>query len=210
MNSFRLSIWLILLLLCATPLLAQFQLGGSTPAAKGPEYNVGIGYSQIAMNMSGKRVNLSGAEASATIYGTPHWGVTLDCTYARGPRDPGSGHGSYLFTALTGPVFVPAQTENTRLFIRALAGLSVVDGSVPVNQLYYRGWLARFAWAAGTGIERNLRGPFATRLNFDYLRTRFMGTTAEIEAQNDVRFSGTLVLRLAGRRQTHYMAVTQP
>jgi len=193
-----------MLLLCGSLSLAQSQLGsGSTPAAKGPEYNIGIGYSQVAMNVSGKRVNLSGAETSATVYGTPHWGATVDCSYVRGPRDAGSGHGSYIFSALTGPVFIPAQTENTRLLIRGLAGVSLVDSSVPVNQLYYRGWLGRLSWAVGTGIERNISGRFAARLNVDYLRTRFMSASAVVEPQNDVRLSGILVFRLAGRHQIH-------
>ena len=195
---------MVLVLLSAGPLLAQYELtSGSTPAAKGPEYNIGIGYSHLIMNLAGKpTVNLSGAEATATVYGTPHWGATLDSSYLRAPRDAGSRHGSYVLSVLTGPVFVPAQNANTRLLIRALAGVTLVDTSVPVNQLYYRGWLSRFSWAVGTGLERNLSGPFAARFNVDYLRTRFMSTTATIQPQNNIRLSGILVFRFAAGRQT--------
>lgn len=194
----------VLLLLSSSPLLAQYQLGtGSTPAAKGPEYNLAVGYSHLIMNFSGKpTVNLSGAEASATVYGTPHWGASLDSSYVRAPRDAGSGHGSYVFSVLTGPVFVPAQNTNTRFLIRALAGVTLVDSSVPVNQLYYRGWLARFSWAVGTGLERNLSGPLATRFNVDYLPARFMSTSGIIQPQNNIRLSGMLVFRFAAGRQT--------
>ena len=133
--SSRLS---ILLLFSAGPLLAQYQVtGGSTPAAKGPEYNVGFGYSHLIMNVSGKpTLNLNGFETSATVYGTPHWGATLDSSYVRAPRDIGSGHGSYVLSVLTGPVFVAVQNDNTRLLLRALAGVALVDTSVQVNQLY--------------------------------------------------------------------------
>lgn len=193
----------ILLLLWVSPLLAQELRSGAIPAAKGPEYDIGIGYSHLTMNLSGHpTVNLSGAEASATVYGTPHWGATLDSSYVRAPRDAGSRHGSYVFSVLTGPVFVPAQNDNTRLLIRALAGVTLVDTSVPVSQLYYRGWLSRFSWAVGGGLERNLSGPFAARFNVDYLRTSFMSTTATIQSQNDIRLSGILVFRFAAGRET--------
>jgi opacity protein-like surface antigen len=193
----------ILLLLWVSPLLAQELRSGAIPAAKGPEYDVGIGYSQLTMNLSGHpTVNLTGAETSATMYSNRRWGATLDSSYVRGARDAGSRHGSYVFSALTGPVFVPAQNDNTRLLIRALAGVSLVDTSVPVGQLYYRGWLSRFSWAVGMGLERNLSGPFTARLNVDYLRTRFMSTTATIQPQNDIRLSGMLVFRFAGGPKT--------
>jgi hypothetical protein len=194
----------ILLLLWVSALLAQEIRSGTTiPAAKGPEYDIGIGYSQLIMNLAGApMVNLKGIETSATMYSTPHWGATVDSSYVRAPRDAGSRHGSYVFSALTGPVFVAAQTDNTRLLIHALAGVSLVDGSVPVGQLYYRGWLSRFSWAVGMGLERNLSGPFAARFNADYLRTSFMGTTATIQPQNNVRLSGILLFRLVPGRET--------
>lgn len=202
----------ILLLLWASPLLAQYEVrSGTIPAAKGPEYDIGVGYSHLTLNLSGKpTVNLNGAEASATVNVSPHWGATLDSDYVRAPRDAGSGHSSYVFSVLTGPVFVPAQNNNTRLLIRALAGVTLVDTAVPVNQLYYRGWLSRFSWAVGTGIERNISRPFAIRFNVDYLRTRFMSTTAVVQPQNDIRLSGILVFRFAARRDTRYIAARQP
>jgi hypothetical protein len=198
----------ILLLLWATPLVAQYEIrSGPAPAAKGPQYDIGVGYSRLTMNHSGKpTIDLRGADASATIDLNPHWGATVDSGYVRAPKDAGSGHGSYLFSVLTGPVFVPAQNDKTRLLVRALAGVALVDSAVPVNQLYYRGWLARFSWAAGTGIERNLSGPWAVRLNVDYLRTRFVSTTAFVQPQNDIRLSGLLVFRFAARRQTRHIA----
>jgi hypothetical protein len=194
----------ILLLLWASPLLAQELRSGAIPAAKSPEFDIGIGYSRLTMNVSGSSpmVNLRGAETSATMYRTPHWGATVDSSYVRAPRDAGSRHGSYVFSVLTGPVFVPVQNDNTRLLIRALAGVSLVDGSVPVGQLYYRGWLSRFSWAVGMGLERDLSGPFSARFNVDYLRTSFMSTTATIQPQNNIRVSGILVFRFAAGRET--------
>jgi hypothetical protein len=106
-------------------------------------------------------------------------------------------------------VFIPVQTEKSRLLIRGLAGATLVDTAVPVNQLYYRGWLARFSWGVGTGFERDLSGPFAARFNVDYLRTRFMTTNAMVQPQNSLRVSGILVFRFATRRESRYIAASQ-
>src|SRR5262249_15308123 len=105
---------------------------------------------------------------------------------------------------------IPAQSDNTRLLFRALAGVGLVDGSVPVNQLYYRGWQSRFSWAVGSGIERNISRPLAVRLSVDYLRTRFVSSAGVLEPQNNIRVIGSLVLRFAARGPRRYFAATQP
>jgi hypothetical protein len=201
-----------LLLLWASPLLAQSVFrSGTVPPAKDPEFDFGVGYSHVMLNVSGEpSVNLNGADASATIDFSPRWGATLDSSYVLAGRDPESGHSSYVLSVLAGPVFVPVQNDTTRLLVRALGGVSLVDGSVPVDQLFYRGWLLRFSWAVGTGVERDISGPFAVRFNVDYLRTKFISETLTVQPQNDIRFTGSLVLRFAARRETRHSAVRQP
>jgi len=163
------------------------------------------------VNFSGKpTVNMRGVDLGAAIDFTPRWGATLDSSYVRAGRDPRSGHGSYVLSFLAGPVFVPAQNENTRVLVRALAGVSLVDGSVPVGQLYYRGWLTRFSWAVGTGIEHNISGPFAVRVNVDYLRTRFVSSSLTVQPQNNIRVTGSLVFRFAAPRHQPHLAARKP
>ncbi len=200
--STRLS---IALLLCASSLLGQ------APAAKGPEVDASVGYSYAAVNFSGQpTVNMQGVDVGATTDFTPRWGGTLDSSYLRGGKNPGSGHGSYVLNFLAGPVFVPVQTENTRVFVRALAGVSLVDGSVPVDQLFYRGWLTRFSWSVGTGIERNISGPFAVRVNVDYLRTKFVSSDLSVQPQSNIRVTGSLVFRFAAPRPKPHFATSKP
>jgi hypothetical protein len=196
----------IVSLLWAIPLLGQARFDGAKPAVEAPEYDVAIGYSYAALNFSGKpTVNMQGVDLGAAVNFTPRWGAALDSSYVGAGRDPHSGHGSYVLGFLAGPVFVPAQNENTRLFVRALAGVILVDGSVPdglvpAGELYYRGWLTRFSWALGTGIEHNISGPFAVRVNVDYLRTRFASSSLTVQPQNNIRVTGSLVFRFAARR----------
>jgi hypothetical protein len=153
---------------------------------------------------------MQGVDVGATTDFSPRWGGTLDSSYVRGGKEPGSGHGRYVLDFLAGPVFVPAQTENTRVFVRALAGVSLVDGSVPVGQLFYRGWLTRFSWSVGTGIERNISGPFAVRVNVDYLRTKFVSSSLTVQPQNNIRVTGSLVFRFAAPRHKPHFAARKP
>lgn len=192
----------ILSAVLAAPLLAQENLNGPAPVAESTPADIAVGYSYMNLSFSGKRVNLSGVDASATINFNPSWGVNLDSNYVRAGRDIESGHSSYVLSGLMGPVFVPAQYHNTRLLVRALAGMSLVDGSVRVNDVYYRGWQSRFSWAIGTGIERNLSTSFAVRFNVDYLRTHFLNSTATVQPQNGIRLGANFVFRLSPRRGT--------
>jgi Outer membrane protein beta-barrel domain len=195
--------------LLAAPLLAQTDRGPVPPAEFAP-CDVTLGYSYVNTNVSGSpTVNLNGLEASAKIEFHPRWGATLDSSYVRAGRDPGSGHSSYVLSVMAGPLFVPAQNRNTRLLIRGLVGVSLVDGSVQVNPLYYRGWQSRFSWAIGTGIERNLSAPFAVRFNADYLRTKFVSSAVVVQPQNGIRLSASLVFRF-GTRQPRSIAAMEP
>ena len=198
--------------LLAAPLLAQSDgSGGAVAAGRNSPWNIAAGYSYVNMNLSGEpTANLNGVGTSLMIDFHPRWGATLDSSYVRAGRDPGSGHSSYILSVLTGPVLVPAQTDNTRLLVRVLAGLSLVDSSVRVNQVYYRGWQSRFSWAMGMGIERNLSSPFAVRVNVDYLRTKFLNSAAMVQPQNGVRLTAGLVLRFGPRGETRHIAAHQP
>jgi hypothetical protein len=213
MSALRFLIRLsIVLSLSATPLLAQggdLNAPAPAPAAEGTPCDLAIGYSYVNMNLAGRpSINLNGVETSGLIDFRPSWGAILDASWVRAGRDPGSGHSSYVLSVLTGPVFIPARNKKTRLLVRALAGVSLVDGSVQVNQLYFRGWLSRFSWAIGTGIERKL-SPFAVRFNVDYLGTRFVSPAAAVQAQNGIRLSGSVVFRV-GARPTRHIPFGQP
>jgi len=201
----------ILSSLWATLLLAQDERGDDVPAAEGSTRNVAVGYSFVNSNLTGKpSVNLNGVNTSGMIDFLPHWGAILDASYVRAGRDPGSGHSSYVLSVLTGPVFYPVQSADSRFSIRALAGVSVVDGSVRVNQLYYRGWLSRFSWAIGTWIENNISRPLAVRLNVDYLRTKFVDSSVTVQPQNGIRVSASLVFRFGPRPESRHVAARQP
>jgi len=196
--------------LVAAPLLAQEEGGGPFPAAERTPGDIAVGYSFLNMNLSGNpTANLNGIATSATINFHPRWGGTLEASYVRAGRDPGSGHSSYVLSVLTGPVFVATQNAKSRVLVRALVGVSVVDSSVRVNDLYYRGYLTRFSWAIGTGIERNLTTSLAIRFNVDYLRTKFLNSDLAVQPQNGIRVGANIVFRFSPR-QTRHIAAGEP
>jgi hypothetical protein len=178
---------------------------------KAPEWNVSAGYSYSDVSFSDKpNVNMQGANLGAAMDFAPHWGAMFDSSYVRGGRDTRTGHGSYVASFLAGPVFVPAQNEHTRLLVRALAGVGLVDGSVPVGELYYRGWQSRFTWAVGTGIEHDISAQFAFRGTVDYLRTKFVSSNLAVQPQNNIRVSGSLVFRFGVPRHEPRFGTREP
>jgi hypothetical protein len=202
-TALRLLIKLFTLaLVLAAPLFAQY---GPAIAAESTPSDIAVGYSYLNLGFSGKpAVHLNGIEASGTINVNPSWGATLDSSYVRAGRDPESGHSSSVFSAFAGPVFVAAQKRNMRFLIRPLVGMTLVDGSVPVNDVFYRGWQSRFSWAIGAGVERSLSPSYAVRFNVDYLRAHFLGSSAAVEGQNGIRLGANFVFRLSPRREARH------
>ena len=87
------------------------------------------------------------------------------------------------------------------MFVHALAGAGLVDSAVPVSgSEYLQGWVARPAYAVGSGIERTVAGPFAVRLTGDYLRTSYADSAGAVSAQNNLRLTASIVFRLRERQ----------
>lgn len=205
----------ILLVALVTPLFGQDDQNGPppvvesepAPAAESTPGDIAVGYTYLNLGFSGKpAVHLNGVDASAMINLDPSWAATLDASYARAGRDLESGHSSSVLSAFAGPAFTVTQRHSMRFLVRGLAGMTLVDGSVPVDQVYYRGWQSRFSWAVGAGIEHNLSSSYAVRFNVDYLRAHFLGSSATVQPQNGIRLGVNFVFRLSPRRGPHQMA----
>lgn len=202
-NAVRLLVTLsIFAVVLAAPLFAQF---APAPAAESTPGDIAIGYSHLRLDFSGKpAVDLNGVDISGTINMNQSWRATVDSSYVRAGRDIESGHSSAVLSAFAGPVFVAAQKHRMRFLVRPLLGMTLVDGSVPVNDVYFRGWQSHFSWAIGGGIEYDLSPSYAVRFNADYVRAHFMSSNATVEPQNGIRFSTNFVFRLSPRlRHSH-------
>ena len=194
----------ILSVVIAAPLFAQ---NGPAPAGESTPGDFSVGYSFLDLGFSGKpAVRFNGVDAGASININPSWAAALDTSYFHAGRDIESGHASSVLNALAGPVFTVARRRDSRVLVRGLLGMSVVDGSVPVDQVFYRGWQSRFSWDLGAALEHSLSASYAVRFNVDYLRTHFVNTTAAIAPQNGIRLGANFVFRISPRHESHRMA----
>lgn len=185
------------------PLFAQdrFVTGAPPAAATSPVFQVSAGYVYLDLdNPSRQRVGLSGVDASGFVDFNARWGMMVDSSYARTGNVLGTGHSGNVLSCLTGPVFYPAEYRNARIFVHALAGVSLVDSAVPVTGTYYlSGYVTRFSYALGGGVERDLSGPLAIRVGGDYLRTTFANSQAAMQFQNNLRIVTSIVYRFGNR-----------
>lgn len=185
------------------PLFAQdrFVTGAPPAAATIPVFQVSAGYVYLDLdNPSRQRVGLSGVDASGFVDFNARWGMVVDSSYARTGNVLGTGHSGNVLSCLTGPVFYPAEYRNARIFVHALAGVSLVDSAVPVTGTYYlSGYVTRFSYALGGGVERDLSGPLAIRVGGDYLRTTFANSHAAMQFQNNLRIVTSIVYRFGNR-----------
>jgi len=185
------------------PTLAQSQQAvGPSPAVAGPAYDVSVGYTYLSLAVpAAGRVNLNGLDVSGCVALSPRWGATVDSSYLRASNVLGTPHDGYLLSFHGGPVFYPVEHGNTRMFVHALAGAALVDGAVPKSETdYFHGWLARFSYAIGGGIEHSVSGPFAVRLSGDYLRTAFYNSAGAVQPQSNLQVAVSVVFRLKERQ----------
>jgi len=190
---------ILLAIVLVTPMLAQSRMQSGPAGATGPAFDVSAGYSYLAMQIPGAgQINLSGLDASGGVDLTRRWGAVVDGSYVRGSAVLGTGQNSYVLSALVGPTFYPFGRGRTSLFLRALGGAGLVDSAVPVtgSSNYVHGWVARPSYAVGAGLEQSLPGPFALRVNGDYLRTAFANSARVVQLQNNLRITASIVLRL--------------
>jgi len=180
------------------PVLAQNELLSSkrVPAATGPSYDFGFGYSFVRMGMpGGGNVNLNGVDLNGDYDFTSRLGISLDASYARNARVLGIHHNAYLINGLAGPVYYLADRGDTRIFLHALGGVGMVDAAVPVSSTSFTyGWVTRPSYALGGGMERFIAGPMAVRFSADYLRTSFLNPSSVIQPQTNLRVTASILL----------------
>jgi hypothetical protein len=184
------------------PALAQNQMvNAPSPAVSGPAFDVSVGYTRLSMPIpSAGHANFNGLDFAGSIDLSPRWGATLDSNYLYTPAILDTRHQGYVLGLYTGPVFYPIEHRNTRVFVRALAGMGLIDGAVPITESQdFHGWLVRPSYAVGGGVEQFVSGQLAVRINGDYLRTSFYDAAGAVQPQNNLRLTLSFVFRLKER-----------
>jgi hypothetical protein len=199
----------VILFALAAPVLAQNQQATEPiapvagPVYDMPAYDVSVGYANLTALTSGQHMNLSGLDVGGSADLNSRWGAMVDSMYVRTSDVLGTRHAGYQLSFLGGPEFYPFDRGDTRLSVHALVGAALVDGAVPINTIdYFHGWLVRFSYAAGGGIEHALSGPFGARVQADYLHSAFFNAQGAVRPQGNLRLTVSLVLRRRERQQS--------
>jgi hypothetical protein len=207
-NTMRITVkvYLFVFVMAASALAQSRWQSGPSPAVAGPSYDLSAGYSYLSMPIaSAGRADLNGVDFSGTVAVSSRWGATLDSSFLRTSDVLSTPHQGYLLTLRTGPVFSLIQRRNTRVFVRGLGGVGLVDGAVPISDTsYFHGWLMRPSYVAGLGVDRAVTQQLGLRVNGDYVRTTFCGANGAAQPQNNLQLTVSFVFRLKQhQRRSH-------
>jgi opacity protein-like surface antigen len=149
--------------------------------------SVGYAYSSLSMPLS-NGVNLSGVDATATADLSPRFGVSVDTSYVRAANIFDTGRHSDVLSYLAGPVFYPTRAAKLTTYVHGLFGGARVTGVIPESGGEYQlGYVNKFSWAVGGGVEYQFSPSFALQTGGDYQRIYFFNSATAVEGQGGFR-----------------------
>ena len=172
-------------------------------AGAAPSLEAGIGYSYLNVGIpSEDRLVMNGVDASFTADFHRRLGIKLDLGYNRASNVLGTNRHADLLSYMAGPVFYPVRRRNYSVYAQLLLGGARETGVNlnPAGEML-TGWVNRFAWAAGAGVQYRFTPSFSLRLGADYMRTSFFNSNLAIEGQNNLRSAVSLVYTFGEHRE---------
>ncbi len=155
----------------------------------GLDLKASVGYVFTNSGMpSAERFNLTGVDAAVIADLSPYFGVTADSSYVRAANVFGSAHDANVLSYLGGPILYPVSHGRIKAYIHGLAGGARVSGAVPSSGIPpTTGYVNKFSWAVGGGVEYQISPLFAFRTGGDYQHTYFYDPNIQIRGQSDFR-----------------------
>jgi opacity protein-like surface antigen len=195
MKTFR----TILALISFSALYAHAQ----TPIAAGysPAFKVSGGYSYASVAVpSLGRVNMQGAEVGLEAEIKPRVGIGLNLSYNRASNAFDTGHLADLMTYMGGPIVYLNKGKKFDFYVHGLLGAARETGvNFDPNGQILLGYVNKFAWAAGGGVEYKLDQSLSVRFGADYLNTAFFNPQIDFKRQGNLRAFVDFSFRLGGR-----------
>jgi hypothetical protein len=195
----------VVVVLCGLTAAAMSQAGGVDRTGNNGNNNIFVGgtYNKATL-VAGDKTTLYGWKAAGEKKFKTRW-LSL-------AGEVSGGYGHHTYVGLAGPLCpsplcggtvevrateydflagprVSGNAGSLRIFGHVLFGAGHIIGTIKTPTPATNSTTA-FAADIGGGVDYALRGPFAWRVQADYLQTQFYGT-----AQKDVRFSTGLVIR---------------
>jgi opacity protein-like surface antigen len=172
-------------------------------AGGGPMLEAGVGYSYFNMGIpSASRVNLNGVDASMNGDFSRRFGVKLDVGYVRGFDILSTGRHADVLNYMAGPVFYPIRTRKVTVYTELLLGGARETGvNLTTSGETVRGFVNKFAWAGGGGVQYRLTTSISLRVGADYMHTSFFNPNIAVQGQNNLRSTVSVVYTFGEGRE---------
>ena len=189
-------------------LLLALAIGGSGVRAQGPVFagvapvlEGGIGYTYMRSDIPSEgTLPINGVLLSGNADFTRRFGVKAELGYSRNFDAFNSGRTADLATYMGGPVFYPIRTRRYNVYTEALFGGARETGvNIAPNGVTILGFVNRFAWAFGGGVQYRLTPALSLRAGVDYLHTNFFNSTAQIQGQQNMRAAISVIYTFGSR-----------
>jgi opacity protein-like surface antigen len=172
------------------------------PAGFGPTIEASAGYTYLNLSVpSVGRANLNGFDTTLTTNLTEHFGICGDFSYARASQTLSYNKASSVKTLTGGPVIYLVRRNNYTLYAHALFGGARVETTVPLPTGPLSGYVVRFAFAAGGGVQYRFSPRISFRLGADYLQTQFAQSETSFQGQSNFRAVVSFVYHFSSQRK---------
>ena len=143
---------------------------------------------------------MNGVEAALNADVQRHFGVKLDVGYSRSFDAFSTGRSADMLTYMAGPVFCPVRTRNMHVYAELLLGAARQTGvNFENNGQIVLGYVNKFAWAGGGGLQHRLTRTLSLRVGADYLRTAFFNSNVVVQRQTNLRSSLSVIYTFGER-----------
>lgn len=189
----------ILFILLAPKATAQAPIAAGISS----EYKASVGYSFTNVPIpSQSSLNMNGINGGLTVGIKPWIGVELDLGFTFVPNAFSSQRSAKLFTYMGGPVVYLHRGRRLEVYAHGLMGAAYESGvNFTADGDVLHGYVNKFAWSAGGGVEYKLDRSLSLRFGGDYLRTTFFTPTITMAGQNDLRAIAGISYRFGGRER---------
>jgi len=190
----------LLLVILAAPVAR-----GQHPITAGvaPVLEAGVGYSYLDASVpSGDKLAMNGVQGIVNADVSRRFGVKVEVGYARNFSAFGTGRSADLLTYLAGPVFYPVRKRNLNIYAEVLLGGARETGvNFDSSGAMVLGFVNKFAWAGGAGLQRRLTPSFSLRVGADYLRTAYFNSNIAVQGQSNIQPSISLIYTFGENRE---------
>ncbi len=172
-------------------------------AGAAPVLEAGFGYSYVNANVpSESTLGMNGVQVMANADFRRWFGLKLDVGYGRNFNAFGSGRSADMLTYLAGPVFYPVRKRNMNVYAHVLLGGARETGAnFESDGQILVGYVNKFAWAGGAGIQYRLTPSFSLRVGADYLHSSFFNSNIVVQGQQNIRSCVSLIYTFGENRE---------